>query len=205
MHVKAWRSLRKIFGAAWLSAAWLSEMLCTSEGAAVARANTALFELPCGALVTSESSGCVLGASGALFERNGRSAAHWKLITVHKCQQWPMPRRRLSQLHPAKSRHCQRALRERWCAPRTIANANGNGFRRRTPALGQEHGPQNFALTRFFTRTGAYFAQERSRYLFLPSASYCLMKAQRLFASASFLIPANAILVFGILALGSLT
>lgn len=53
----------------------------------VARANAAPFALSGGALATSEGSGCVLGASGAahhLFDpRNGRSAAHWKTITVH--------------------------------------------------------------------------------------------------------------------------
>jgi thiamine biosynthesis lipoprotein len=53
----------------------------------VARANAAPFALTGGALATSEGSGCVLGASGAahhIFDpRNGRSAAHWKKITVH--------------------------------------------------------------------------------------------------------------------------
>lgn len=53
----------------------------------VARANAAPFALTGGALATSEGSGCVLGASGAahhLFDpRNGRSASHWKKITVH--------------------------------------------------------------------------------------------------------------------------
>ena len=53
----------------------------------VARANAAPFALTSGALATSEGSGCVLGASGAvhhLFDpRNGRSAAHWTKVTVH--------------------------------------------------------------------------------------------------------------------------
>lgn len=53
----------------------------------VARAKAAPFALSGGALATSEGSGCVLGASGAahhLFDpRNGRSATHWKTITVH--------------------------------------------------------------------------------------------------------------------------
>jgi thiamine biosynthesis lipoprotein len=53
----------------------------------VARANAAPLALSGGALATSEGSGCVLGASGAahhLFDpRNGRSATHWKAITVH--------------------------------------------------------------------------------------------------------------------------
>ncbi len=53
----------------------------------VARANAAPFALTGGALATSEGAGCALGASGAahhLFDpRNGRSAAHWKKITVH--------------------------------------------------------------------------------------------------------------------------
>lgn len=53
----------------------------------VARTNAAPFALTDGALATSEGSGCVLGASGAahhLFDpRNGRSATHWKQITVH--------------------------------------------------------------------------------------------------------------------------
>ena len=53
----------------------------------VARANAAPFALTGGALATSEGSGCVLGASGAahhIFDpRNGRSASHWKKITVH--------------------------------------------------------------------------------------------------------------------------
>src|SRR5689334_2969004 len=41
-------------------------------------------------------------------------------------------------------------------------------------------------------------------YFVLPSLSYCEMYAQRSFASFSFLMPANAILVPGILAFGSL-
>lgn len=53
----------------------------------VARADAAPFALTGGALATSEGSGCVLGASGTahhLFDpRSGRSAAHWKRITVH--------------------------------------------------------------------------------------------------------------------------
>lgn len=53
----------------------------------VARANAAPIELTRGALATSEGAGCVLGASGAvhhLFDpRSGRSASHWKTITVH--------------------------------------------------------------------------------------------------------------------------
>jgi thiamine biosynthesis lipoprotein len=53
----------------------------------IARTDAAPFALTSGALATSEGSGCVLGASGAahhLFDpRNGRSAAHWKKITVH--------------------------------------------------------------------------------------------------------------------------
>ncbi|WP_291859219.1 FAD:protein FMN transferase [Bradyrhizobium sp.] len=53
----------------------------------VARANAAPFALTGGALATSEGAGCMLGASGTahhLFDpRSGRSAAHWKRITVH--------------------------------------------------------------------------------------------------------------------------
>ena len=53
----------------------------------VTRANAAPIRLLSGALATSEGSGCVLGAGGAvhhLFDpRTGRSAAHWKRITVH--------------------------------------------------------------------------------------------------------------------------
>ena len=53
----------------------------------IARAGAAPFALTDGALATSEGTGCVLGASGAahhLFDpRNGRSASHWKKITVH--------------------------------------------------------------------------------------------------------------------------
>jgi thiamine biosynthesis lipoprotein len=53
----------------------------------VARANAAPFALTGGALATSEGSGCVLGAGGTahhLFDpRTGRSAVHWKTITVH--------------------------------------------------------------------------------------------------------------------------
>lgn len=53
----------------------------------VARANYAPIALTRGALATSEGAGCVLGASGAahhLFDpRSGRSASHWKRITVH--------------------------------------------------------------------------------------------------------------------------
>ncbi len=53
----------------------------------VARANAAPIALTSGALATSEGAGCVLGASGAahhLFDpRSGRSASHWKKITVH--------------------------------------------------------------------------------------------------------------------------
>lgn len=54
----------------------------------IARAGAAPFALTDGALATSEGTGCVLGASGAahhLFDpRNGRSASHWKKITVHR-------------------------------------------------------------------------------------------------------------------------
>jgi thiamine biosynthesis lipoprotein len=53
----------------------------------VARANAAPIRLGRGALATSEGSGCVLGAGGAahhLFDpHSGRSAAHWRTITVH--------------------------------------------------------------------------------------------------------------------------
>ena len=53
----------------------------------VARPNAAPTELTSGALATSEGAGCVLGASGAahhLFDpRSGRSASHWRKITVH--------------------------------------------------------------------------------------------------------------------------
>jgi thiamine biosynthesis lipoprotein len=53
----------------------------------IARAGAAPFALTDGALATSEGAGCVLGASGAahhLFDpRNGRSASHWKKMTVH--------------------------------------------------------------------------------------------------------------------------
>ena len=53
----------------------------------VARANAAPIALTGGALATSEGAGCMLGASGTahhLFDpRSGRSAAHWKKITVH--------------------------------------------------------------------------------------------------------------------------
>src|SRR3954453_16092219 len=41
-------------------------------------------------------------------------------------------------------------------------------------------------------------------YLVLPSLSYCARNAQRSLASCSFLMPANTILVPGILAFGSL-
>lgn len=53
----------------------------------VARTDAAPIALIRGALATSEGAGCVLGAGGAahhLFDpRNGRSASHWKRITVH--------------------------------------------------------------------------------------------------------------------------
>lgn len=53
----------------------------------IARADAAPIRLTHGALATSEGSGCVLGAGGAahhLFDpRSGRSAAHWRTITVH--------------------------------------------------------------------------------------------------------------------------
>ncbi|MDN4984054.1 FAD:protein FMN transferase [Bradyrhizobium sp. WYCCWR 13022] len=53
----------------------------------VARRDAAPIRLARGALATSEGSGCVLGADGAahhLFDpRSGRSAAHWRTITVH--------------------------------------------------------------------------------------------------------------------------
>ena len=53
----------------------------------VARADQAPIALRRGALATSEGAGCVLGTGGAahhLFDpRSGRSAAHWKTVTVH--------------------------------------------------------------------------------------------------------------------------
>lgn len=53
----------------------------------IARADAPPIRLARGALATSEGSGCVLGAGGAahhLFDpRSGRSAGHWKRITVH--------------------------------------------------------------------------------------------------------------------------
>jgi FAD:protein FMN transferase len=53
----------------------------------VARTDAAPIALASGALATSEGAGCVLGASGTahhLFDpRSGRSASHWKKITVH--------------------------------------------------------------------------------------------------------------------------
>jgi thiamine biosynthesis lipoprotein len=49
--------------------------------------DTRSFKLVQGALATSEGAGCILGAAGAahhLFDpRSGRSAAHWRRITVH--------------------------------------------------------------------------------------------------------------------------
>lgn len=59
------------------------------DGAAwqVDRADQAPVALRRGALATSEGTGCVLGAGGAahhLFDpRSGRSASHWKTVTVH--------------------------------------------------------------------------------------------------------------------------
>lgn len=53
----------------------------------VARAGSEPIALRDGGLATSEASGCVFGADGAahhLFDpRSGRSAAHWRRITVH--------------------------------------------------------------------------------------------------------------------------
>lgn len=53
----------------------------------IARAGQAPIALRRGALATSEGAGCVLGAGGVahhLFDpRSGRSAAHWKALTVH--------------------------------------------------------------------------------------------------------------------------
>lgn len=53
----------------------------------VARGESTPLRLTHGALATSEGSGCVLGAAGSahhLFDpRNGRSAAHWRTVTVH--------------------------------------------------------------------------------------------------------------------------
>ena len=53
----------------------------------IARAGGPPIRLRHGALATSEGAGCVLGAGGAahhLFDpRSGRSAAHWKTVTVH--------------------------------------------------------------------------------------------------------------------------
>lgn len=53
----------------------------------IARADQPPIALRRGALATSEGAGCVLGAGGAahhLFDpRSGRSAAHWKTMTVH--------------------------------------------------------------------------------------------------------------------------
>lgn len=53
----------------------------------IARRDADPLRLAEGALATSEGSGCVLGADGAahhLFDpRSGRSAAHWRTITVH--------------------------------------------------------------------------------------------------------------------------
>lgn len=53
----------------------------------IARPDADPLQLAEGALATSEGAGCVLGADGAahhLFDpRSGRSAAHWRTITVH--------------------------------------------------------------------------------------------------------------------------
>jgi FAD:protein FMN transferase len=53
----------------------------------VIRTNATPIHLLRGALATSEGAGCVLGADGLvhhLFDpRSGRSAAHWKRVTVH--------------------------------------------------------------------------------------------------------------------------
>lgn len=53
----------------------------------IARRDADPLRLAEGALATSEGAGCVLGADGAahhLFDpRSGRSAAHWRTITVH--------------------------------------------------------------------------------------------------------------------------
>jgi thiamine biosynthesis lipoprotein len=53
----------------------------------IARAGAPPLRLATGALATSEAAGCVLGAAGAvhhLFDpRTGRSADHWRRITVH--------------------------------------------------------------------------------------------------------------------------
>jgi thiamine biosynthesis lipoprotein len=64
--------------------------LAPREGGApwvVKRVGAPPLRLATGALATSEGAGCVLGAAGAvhhLFDpRTGRSAAHWKRLTVH--------------------------------------------------------------------------------------------------------------------------
>jgi thiamine biosynthesis lipoprotein len=53
----------------------------------ITRDDAAPFRLTHGALATSEGAGCILGAGGAahhLFDpRTGRSAEHWRKITVH--------------------------------------------------------------------------------------------------------------------------
>lgn len=53
----------------------------------ITRADGGQIALQHGSLATSEGAGCVLGASGTahhLFDpRSGRSAAHWKTVTVH--------------------------------------------------------------------------------------------------------------------------
>ena len=53
----------------------------------IARTGKKPFKLTSGALATSEGAGCILGAAGAahhLFDpRTGRSAAHWRTVTVH--------------------------------------------------------------------------------------------------------------------------
>jgi toxin ParE1/3/4 len=63
-----------------------------------------------------------------------------------------------------------------------------------------EHSP---GVVVAYTYTGL-LASLRRRYFVLPSLSYCEMKAQRSLISFSFLMPAKAILVPGIFALGSL-
>ena len=53
----------------------------------IARTGDKPFKLVSGALATSAGAGCILGAAGAahhLFDpRTGRSAAHWRKLTVH--------------------------------------------------------------------------------------------------------------------------
>ena len=161
----------------WSISASSARSAARADGAPwlVARAGAAPIALRDGALATSEGAGCVLGAAGAahhLFDpRSGRSAAHWRRITVHHRSAARRRRTvdRALRRFGRRNRDAAAALSGTSMVCATTTDAERRWF---SPPV---DGPQAEIRSPQTALKPAGVAS----YFFLPSAPYCLRKAQR--------------------------